>query len=79
LCVHRLFFASFEGDCVSALVTERIFGTCAIAEDATRWFGRGLYNVAVPFDTRMFVVGGSIMATGCCRWCRTNWAAACMR
>jgi len=32
----------------------------AIAEDAARWFGRGLYNVAVALDTRVFVVGGSV-------------------
>jgi glucokinase len=32
----------------------------AIAHDAARWFGRGLYNVAVALDTRMFVVGGSV-------------------
>ena len=29
-------------------------------EDAARWFGRGLYNVAVALDTRVFVVGGSV-------------------
>lgn len=32
----------------------------AIAADAARWFGRGLYNVAVALDTRTFVVGGSV-------------------
>lgn len=32
----------------------------AIAEDAARWFGRGLYNLAAVLDTGVFVVGGSV-------------------
>ena len=32
----------------------------AIAEEAARRFGRGLYNVAATLDTRKFVVGGSV-------------------
>ena len=57
-------------------------GARAIAEDAASWFGRGLYNVAVALDTRMFVVGGSVWqhpwrvaaAHG-----RRNCTPACMR
>jgi glucokinase len=32
----------------------------AIAEEAARRFGRGLYNVAVTLDTSKFVIGGSV-------------------
>jgi glucokinase len=32
----------------------------AVALDAARWFGRGLYNVAVTLDTSVFVLGGSV-------------------
>lgn len=32
----------------------------AIAEDAARWFGRGLYNLAAVLDTGVFVIGGSV-------------------
>lgn len=32
----------------------------AVALEAARWFGRGLYNVAVTLDTRVFVLGGSV-------------------
>jgi glucokinase len=32
----------------------------AIAEEAARRFGRGLYNVAVTLDTAKFVIGGSV-------------------
>jgi glucokinase len=28
--------------------------------EAARWFGRGLYNVTVALDTRVFIIGGSI-------------------
>ncbi|CAN5127262.1 glucokinase [soil metagenome] len=31
-----------------------------LATEAARWFGRGLYNLAVTLDTRTFVVGGSV-------------------
>lgn len=46
----ELFAAARDGDAASR----------AIALDAARWFGRGLYNVAVALDTRAFVVGGSV-------------------
>jgi glucokinase len=32
----------------------------AVVAEAARWLGRGLYNVAVTLDTRVFVIGGSV-------------------
>lgn len=35
-------------------------GARAVVMEAARWFGRGLFNVAVTLDTRLFVLGGSV-------------------
>ena len=32
----------------------------AIVQEAARWLGRGLYNLAATLDTRRFLVGGSV-------------------
>jgi glucokinase len=32
----------------------------AIVQEAARWLGRGLYNLAATLDTRCFLVGGSV-------------------
>lgn len=45
-----LFSAARAGD-ASAL---------AVAQEAARWFGRGLYNLVAALDLRTFVVGGSV-------------------
>ncbi|HEV7618500.1 MAG TPA: ROK family protein [Burkholderiaceae bacterium] len=34
----------------------------AAVEEAARWFGRALYNIAAILDTRVFVIGGSVWA-----------------
>ncbi len=47
-----LFAAAHDGDPAAR----------AIAEDAARWFGRGLYNLTAILDTRLFVIGGSVWA-----------------
>ncbi len=45
-----IFTAASTGDAASL----------AIVEEAARWLGRGLYNLAATLDTRRFLVGGSV-------------------